>query len=258
MRVLQAMRRRLDLVKQLVVPPSGRFYSQCGEDRILKSLFPGPTGFYVDVGAYDPRHFSNTAHFYGIGWAGINVEPSPVRFTRFPVERPRDINLNVGVAEASGTLNFYRMEPDTLSTFSEATARSYSAFEHHRVAEVIPVPVLRLRDIFEKHAPNRAIDFLSVDTEGLEKEVLGSNDWTRFRPVSLLIEYREYHPNGSTGTSAAQWEPLLLKHGYRLAYLNFLNALYVREEDKALLGKLSGEGTGYSTIESALPHIKPL
>ena len=57
---------------------SVRSYSQEGEDMILRRIFGDKRlGFYVDVGAHDPRRFSNTYYFYKRGWRGINIEPRP-------------------------------------------------------------------------------------------------------------------------------------------------------------------------------------
>ena len=65
------------------------------------------TGFYIDVGAYDPVDDSVTKHFYDLGWRGINVEPAGHLRARSPTARPRDVNLNVGLSDEPGTLTFY-------------------------------------------------------------------------------------------------------------------------------------------------------
>jgi FkbM family methyltransferase len=197
----------------------------------------------VDVGAYDPTELSNTRHFYDRGWSGINVEPIPARAERFRIERPRDINLNLGIASAPGLLPFYEMDPATLSTFHREEAERCSGFPGHRIVATREIPVLPLRDVLAEHAGVRRIDFLSIDTEGLEDEVIRSNDWQRFRPVAILIEYRRYHPRGLEGSAGRTWEPFLLEQGYRFAHANEVNALYVRREDEAILPRISGRSS---------------
>jgi FkbM family methyltransferase len=192
----------------------------------------------VDVGAYDPTELSNTRHFYDRGWSGIDIEPIPERAERFRADRPRDVTLNVGVAGSRGTLTFYEMDPPTLSTFRREEAERCATFPGHRIARTHTIPVLPLRDILEEHAGEKPIDFLSIDTEGLEDEVIRSNDWERFRPVALLVEYRVYHPQGLEGSSPRTWEPFLLERGYRFASANEVNALYIRGEDEALLARI--------------------
>ena len=221
-----------------VLPASRRFHAQGGEDRVLSRLFPSRTGTYVDVGAYDPTEFSNTRHFYDLGWSGVNIEPIPWRFERIRTARPRDVNLNVGIAGCNGTLTFYEMGPPTLSTFNAEEAERCQAFPGHRIVRTRQIPVRTLRDVLAEHAAGIGIDFLSVDTEGFEEEVLRGNDWHRFRPVALLIEHRRYHPAGLEGSTTDRWEPFLLQQGYRLAESNPINALYVRAENEELVGRV--------------------
>lgn len=197
----------------------------------------------MDVGAYDPTEFSNTRHFYDLGWSGIDIEPIPERAERFRARRPRDTTLNVGVAAARGVLTFYELDPATLSTFHRAEAERCAAFPGHRIVAERDIPVLPLREILAEHAGGRRIDFLSIDTEGLEDDVIRSNDWDRFRPVALLIEYRRYHPQGLEGSGGRAWEPFLLERDYRFAHANFVNALYIRREDEALLARIP-KGSG--------------
>ena len=77
-----------------------RSWSQEGEDMILHRIFGGKkSGFYVDVGAHHPKRFSNTYFFYCHGWRGINIDAMPGRMKLFNQWRPKDINLEMGVAE---------------------------------------------------------------------------------------------------------------------------------------------------------------
>ena len=237
MRGATKLRRLAGLAREML-PPSRRFHSQGGEDRILSRLFPGRSGTYVDVGAYDPTEFSNTRHFYDLGWTGVNIEPNPARYERIRAARPGDVNLNIGIAGSGGSLRFYEMDPPTLSTFSAEEAERCAQFPGHRIVATRLVPVRTLRDVLAEHAAGVRVDFLSIDTEGLEEEVLGSNDWTRFRPVALLIEHRRYHPAGLEGSSDSRWGPFLLQQGYLFAASNPVNALYLRNEDQELVGRL--------------------
>src|SRR5262245_21135095 len=85
-------------------------YAQNGEDVLLERLFRDvPVGTYIDVGANDPVDFSVTKHFYDRGWRGINIEPGPQAFARLCAQRPRDLNLNLGLAEVEGAACFYEL-----------------------------------------------------------------------------------------------------------------------------------------------------
>ena len=74
------------------------YYSQSGEDIIIGNFFQNKNkGFFVDVGAYHPKHYSNTYLLYKNGWRGINIEPNPASIKLFNKYRKNDINLQTGV-----------------------------------------------------------------------------------------------------------------------------------------------------------------
>jgi hypothetical protein len=116
-----------------------------------------------------------------------------------------------------------------LSTFAAEQAALYRA-EGRTVVER-PVRVLSLAEVCAAHV-DRPIDFLSIDVEGLEREVLAGGDWQRWRPRVVLLEATR--PNTQVPTHQ-EWEPLLLEAGYLFAYFDGLNRFYVRGEEPALL-----------------------
>lgn len=167
-------------------------YSQDGEDMILRSFYEEKfnyKGFYVDVGAHDPERFSNTMFFYKMGWSGINIEPTPNAITRFNACRPRDINLNFGVGERHEELTFYCFNEPALNSFSEELSHERDGEKQYYITEKIPVQVCPLSEIFDKHLPAETrIDFLSIDVEGFDLQVLRSNSWVKYRPDYILAE----------------------------------------------------------------------
>ena len=85
-------------------------YSQFLEDYILFYIFYDvKNGFYIDVGANDPNHFSVTKAFYLRGWHGINIEPLPDKYRSLLLYRNRDINLNIGAGENQRNATLYLM-----------------------------------------------------------------------------------------------------------------------------------------------------
>jgi FkbM family methyltransferase len=206
-------------------------YAQNREDVLLSRVFRDVAeGFYVDVGANDPEHCSVTKHFYDRGWSGINVEPGRV-VTKLAAARPRDINLNVAASDRAGRLAFYEYPEGVLSGLSSLHAEvSGDAPELAANRVEREVEVRTLRDIFEEHAPPR-IDFLSVDVEQHERQVLLGNDWERYRPRVVLVEATQ--PRTSV-PSFESWEGILLEAGYDFVHFDGLNRYYLRREDASL------------------------
>ena len=165
-------------------------YAQEGEDIVLKRIFSGQsTGFYVDVGAHHPMRFSNTYSFYKLGWSGINIEPNPNSLNLFKKYRSRDINLNYGIAKNKGNLEYYMFDEPALNTFDSEVLNNRKINTHYKHTKTIHIDVMPLADMLQQHIPNEIkVDFLSIDVEGLDLEVLISNDWQKYRPNWVLVE----------------------------------------------------------------------
>lgn len=204
-------------------------YAQNFEDVILARAFLGKTdGFYVDIGAMDPEFHSVTKHFYDLGWRGVNVEPGLRFHQKLCRERPRDINLCVAVGTERGQKPFHDSEIHGISTFRSHLAAHFSRLSvpfETRAVEMIP-----LRELCDRHCVT-TIDFMKIDVEGMEKEVLESGDWSTFRPRIVLVE--AITPD-TFAPAWADWEHLLLGNGYLFAYFDGLNRFYVRREDESL------------------------
>ncbi|GAP72445.1 FkbM family methyltransferase [Candidatus Symbiothrix dinenymphae] len=166
-------------------------YSQDGEDMLLK-FFYGDfhyKGFYVDVGAHHPYRFSNTAHFYKRGWSGINIEPTPTMFNSFVRYRKRDINLNIAISNTNDPLTFYQFDEAALNSFDEASSIEIDKTTAYKIVKKTVIRPLKLAEVLEKYMPKgQKIDFLTIDVEGLDLEVLKSNDWNKFVPDFILVE----------------------------------------------------------------------
>ncbi len=165
-------------------------YSQEGEDMILERIFANnPIGFYVDVGAHHPQRFSNTYKFYLKGWSGINIEPNPDLYRLFVNNRKRDVNLNIGVSTKIGTLKYYMFDEPALNTFDYSTAQSRLKNTSYNLLKEPEVLVSSLENIFNSHIqPTTVINYMTIDVEGLDLEVLQSNDWNLYRPEWVLVE----------------------------------------------------------------------
>ncbi len=212
-------------------------YAQNKEDIILQGFFPDSNkGFYVDIGANHPIKLSVTKLFYEKGWRGINIEPNSYLYDLIVSDRKNDMNLNIGIADRATTLVMREYpEGDGLSTFEKESQKSYEnkSSEYHKfTAKHIDrkVIVRPLRDVLAEYAGNKTINFMSIDVEGFEYEVIKGNDWEKYRPQVICIEANHI---------VKDWRPLLAKANYILVFFDGLNNYYVAKEHHELADSFS-------------------
>ena len=222
-------------------------YAQNHEDVVLaRALHPEDrVGFWVDVGAGDPVLDSVTAAFAERGWRGVNVEPLLREHQRLCAARLADVNLRValGATPGLGKLFVEPAEPERPG-FDAPIDRGASTMvpelaERYRAAgqefTPIEVPISTLAQVAADHVAG-PVDFLKVDVEGFEREVLTGADWSRFRPRVVVMEATV--PKSDEPAHEA-WEPMLLDVGYRFAMFDGLNRFYAHADEPALLERLA-------------------
>jgi FkbM family methyltransferase len=166
------------------------YYSELGEDVILQHYCPQRQGFYVDIGAYHPQKISVTRMFYKKGWRGINIDPNPHSIRTFDRIRTRDININIGVSDATGELNYYYWGKHSgNNTFDKELYNKWSKDSGHGAKEIMKIKVDTLNNILDMNLPeNTRIDFLTIDVEGFEFKILQALDYDKYSPKLILVE----------------------------------------------------------------------
>jgi FkbM family methyltransferase len=201
-------------------------YAQNFEDVMLARVFAGrDNGFYVDVGAADPINLSVTKWFYDLGWSGLNIEPNKQLFDRLAADRQRDINLDCGVGATVSEAKFFEPEVGELSSF-DVRVRD-NAQRNGIPGSTRTVAVMPLTDLLELHCQGRDIDFLKIDVEGWESEVLKGLDLRRYRPIVILIEATVPQTKVE---SHMEWEPRILNADYSFVYFDGVNRFYLSNE----------------------------
>ncbi len=219
-------------------------YAQNFEDVILARLFAEKSdGFYIDIGAWDPTLHSVTRHFYDQGWRGINVEPIARQHALFVEQRPRDINLLAAVGATPGTMRFHEcLDLSSLSTADDEQATALR--QSGKRVESYDVDVVTVMDLAES-AGGQPVDFLKIDVEGFEDQVIAGGDWQHFRPRIMVVEATrpavaiENWDDIDAISNWTAWEPTLLSNGYRFAYYDGLSRFYLRDEDWGLHRRVS-------------------
>jgi FkbM family methyltransferase len=222
--------RSLRKIKIKYVGLSRISYSIAGEDLVLSTFLleadKVKRGFYVDIGAYNPIRFSNTYYFYKKGWSGINIDAKPGSMKVFERKRKRDINLEVGISKKEDKIDFYIFEESAYNTFSKNLAES-NISKGIPLDKIITVETKRLEDILDKYLPaNKKIDFMSIDVEGLDLEVLESNNWNKYKPSYILIEM---HNVDIENIRMADIYKFLVGKNYRLVSLAYITLIFKYE-----------------------------
>lgn len=193
-------------------------YAQNREDIYINWLLGGrDKGFYIDIGAYEPVHHSVTKFFYDQGWRGINIDPIKRNIESLKQDRPRDINLQQGIGKSKGLVTFREYpEAGGLSTFSKDMQAEYS----HKYIEY-EVEIDTLSNTLSKHLKTgQHIDFIKIDVEGLEHEVVGSNDWQLYSADLVIIESNHVFED---------WRHTLESAGYKEVFYDGLNEYFMKE-----------------------------
>jgi len=181
----------------------------------------------VDVGAHHPKRFSNTYLFYKRGWRGINIDAMPGSMRSFNKVRPRDINLELGISEQKAQLDYYIFNEPALNGFScDLSQERHAAESSYLIKDVIKVDVVPLHEVLDQYLPaGQSIDFMSVDVEGLDFQVLKSNDWNKYRPTYVLAEILTSSLHEIEQSEIGQF---MLNKGYVL-YAKCVNSVFFKE-----------------------------
>lgn len=205
-------------------------YAQNFEDVMLwRALNHIESGFYIDVGANDPVIDSVTKAFYDKGWTGINIEPLERHIAELKIDRPKDINLQVGASNIKGQANIVIPQIRGWASLNENLIEKYQQADSS--AQLLSIPIITLSEIIQEYASNREIHFLKIDVEGHEKEVIEGVDFEKYRPWILIIE--STMPNSQI-ENHSQWIDKILLHGYEMVYFDGLNRFFCAIEHNYL------------------------
>lgn len=206
-----------------------RRFSDHQEDWILRMLFPYKDGTYIEIGVWDATALSNTYIFYEMGWKGLLVEPIPQWARMVKGKRPKDIMVTKAISNASGKITMYINS--ARSSLSEDWAGLFGSYKP------IQVEAIRMDELMPKYPEFMTPDFVSLDVEGHEEQVLESIDWNTFKPTVYCIEAVNYDPE--LVRIHKKWEHYFLDNGYKLVCHNLHNRFYGRIDNAELWSQVA-------------------
>ena len=192
-----------------------------GEDKYIYNFYKNKLqGFYVDVGAYHPLEGNNTYLLYKKNkWSGINIDINLFSIELFKIARSKDVNLNIGISNSKKLQAVYfRKNINMLNTLNKKIAKTH--FHNGFFKKYIKTD--KLSDIIKKTKyKNKKIDFLNIDVEGVELNVLKSLNFKKYDPKLICIEIHNHEEMYNHNTDYLLRNPIykfLLAKKYKVVW----------------------------------------
>jgi FkbM family methyltransferase len=185
-------------------------YSQLGQDlKVLEVYKHKKDGYFIEIGANDGINLSNTYLLETqYNWKGICVEPIPSKYELLIVNRPNSKCYKEAVFNESNTYQIFDIANnfDLISGISKYIDKHYDAVNANKTQ--IIVNTITLNDLLEKSNSPSFIEYLSLDTEGTELEILKGVDFTKYTFGLIDLEHNYIEPRRT------QINELLTSNGY--------------------------------------------
>ena len=201
-------------------------YSFNAVDLIIDYIFKDKiNGFYIDIGAQHPIANNNTYLLFKRGWTGINIDLDVKNIELFNISRPNDINLNNAISSSiSKKKLFFYHDKSPINTLVE----DVSNFQNATVKEIKTVKTITLNKVLENLSFDKEIDYMNIDVEGHELDVLKGFDLIRYKPnvisveyLDLKMKYLEFKNNDLSRVIDSDFYKLLIKNDYQ--FVNWLH-----------------------------------
>jgi len=200
------------------------FYSQFGEDKILNELIPKNfiNGFYVDVGCFHPKKYSNTYILYKKGWRGINIDLEKDKITCFNLARPNDYNFLGAISDKIEKVKIYRNQK-----FGVSSTINNHLIKTKDIIDDDYIQTTTLNSVLEASPfKGKTIDFLNIDTEGNDLKVLKSLNIETYKPSIICIET---HLKKIDEIIKSEIYSFLNDHQYVLRSWNMYSLIFIKE-----------------------------
>lgn len=162
-------------IRYKILKANRKTYSQFGEDLFIENFFKDQKiGRYVDLGAFHPMRLSNTYLLYKKGWSGTNVDLNPITIDLFDIARSNDKNICGLIGEENGLLK---------DVYFEDWSAANSLTENENLKDKKQMETKTFESLI-----NHDFDFLNIDLEGHDYEILKTINFKKFSPKLICIE----------------------------------------------------------------------
>ena len=193
-------------------------FAEFAEDVMVSRIFKNlKKGFYVDVGAYHPFKGSLTFNLYNKGWKGMNLDLSKTSIDLFNIARPKDININAAISDFNGDTFYYENSPIN---------QQNSLFNEGRDQKKIKIKSYELSKLLNFKQIDK-VDFINIDTEGNELNVLKGIDFNKYKPVLITIEDNSFDLENKNKKEKISF---LNEKGYKLINIVGVTMFFVKKD----------------------------
>lgn len=169
-------------------------------------------GSFLEIGGADGVKFSNTYALEKLlSWRGVIIEPARVWHEQLRINRSCIIDIRCCASRSGEKLDFLETPEALLSTIETSRYNDGHAHEREK-GKCYPVETVSLNDIFAQYFPDNYVDYLSIDTEGNEDEILSAFDFERFRFRFATIE------NAFNNAKRDRIHSLMIDNGYKRVF----------------------------------------
>lgn len=208
-----------------------KFYfngSQFGEDKeIIKIFEKNYKGIYLDLGCFHPTRSNNTFKLYKKGWTGVNIDLNPLTIDLFNYARPKDINICTAVSDKKTNKKLYFLgDLDSKNTLNLNHKKWIN--KHFRIEDkdfkIKNISTQKLENILKKYKLYN-IDFMNIDIEGHELEVIKSINFKKFKIKVICVEILDY--NKFAKSRKKQLISYLKKNNFKLFGKSTINYIFI-------------------------------
>ena len=202
-------------------------YSHWGVDLIITKLLNSKNrGIYIDVGCHHPFLNNHTYLLYKSGWEGINIDVDYNSIDMFNFFRKSDVNIQTAVTDHKGEVDLFfyhnRAAKNTISKEFGSDAKEKKKINSDTLNNIIENSKFK----------NSKIDFVSIDVEGNEMNVLNGFNLKKYKPKLILLEFilpnkKEFYEKDINEITNSEVYKFLIKNEYKLINWNHDDLLFM-------------------------------
>ena len=202
-------------------------YSHWGVDLIITKLLNSKNkGIYIDVGCHHPFLNNHSYLLYKSGWEGINIDIDYNSIDMFNFFRKSDVNIQTAVTDHKGEVDLFfyhnRAAKNTISKEFGSDAKEQKKINSDTLNNIIENSKFK----------NSKIDFVSIDVEGNEINVLNGFNLKKYKPKLILLEFilpnkKEFYEKDINEITNSDVYKFLIKNEYKLINWNHDDLLFM-------------------------------